>query len=57
MNSSIIGTNVRAGTGLYDEGELAECSHGNNRLDGYTLLDEVLLVASLANMRRRPTRR
>ena len=37
MSSSVIGTNVKAITGLYAAGELAEDTHGNNRRGGDVL--------------------
>ena len=39
LNSSVIGTNGKAITGLYAAGELAGGIHGNNRLGGNSLLD------------------
>ena len=54
LNSSVIGTNGKAIFGLYAAGELAGGIHDNNRLGRKSMLDFVYLVASLANMRRRP---
>ena len=39
LNSSVIGTNGKAITGLYAAGELVGGIHGNNSLKGNSLLD------------------
>jgi predicted oxidoreductase len=54
LNPSVIGTNGKAIIGLYATGELAAGTNDNNRLGSQSMLEGVYLVASLANMRRRP---